>query len=378
MATRPSEKIIQIGSGTIIKALLIIVALVAFYYLRDIVLVVLLAVIIASAIEPGTKWFLRRGVPRIFAVLLIYFVAVLVLVMVFYFLFLPLLNQSATLLSSLPGYLGKLQVWNPLQNSEFLSSSSAVEGFSKNFSLAQIVEQINASISSLSNGFFSTASTVFGGVLSFILVIVLSFYLSVDSSGVANFLRIITPAKNEKYILDLWERSQHKIGLWMQGQIVLAIIVAMLVFLGLTLLRVDNALLLAFLAGLFEIIPIFGPILAAIPAVTLALVSNGMTSALLVVGLYVIIQQFENQLIYPLVVSKIVGVPPLLSILALIVGYKLAGFVGLLISVPLATMLIEFLNDIGVSKAAEMKRLSRRPKESGSRSEASAQKTNNG
>ena len=188
-------------------------------------------------------------------------------------------------------------------------------------------------------------------------MIVLSFYLSVESAGVANFLRIVTPAKDEKYILDLWQRSQHKIGLWMQGQIVLAVIVAMLVFLGLTLLRVENALLLAVLAGIFEIIPIFGPILAAIPAVTLTLVSGGMTDALLVVGLYIIIQQFENQLIYPLVVRKIVGVPPLLSILALIVGYKLAGFVGLLISVPLATMLVELLNDIGANKAAEVKRL---------------------
>lgn len=79
---------------------------------------------------------------------------------------------------------------------------------------------------------------------------------------------------------------------------------------------------------------------------TLALVTNGMTSALLVIGLYIIIHQFENQLIYPLVVRKILGVPPIISILALIVGFKLAGFVGLLISVPLATMLMEFLNDV--------------------------------
>jgi predicted PurR-regulated permease PerM len=357
MTTRSPEKIIQIGTGTITKALLIVLAFAAFYYLRDIVLVVILAVVIASAVEPGTKWFSRHGVPRLLSVLLIYSAAVLIMVGVFYFLFLPLLNQSATFLSTLPGYLGELQVWNPLQNSELLSGNSAIEGFSKNFSLSQIVEQIDTTVSNLSNGFFSTASTIFGGILSFVLVIVLSFYLAVESDGVTNFLRIVTPIKNEKYIIDLWKRSQHKIGLWMQGQIVLAIIVAMLVFLGLTLLQVENALLLAVLAGLFEIIPLFGPILAAIPAVTLALITNGMTSALLVVGLYVIIQQFENQLIYPLVVRKIVGVPPLVSILALIIGGKLAGFVGLIISVPLATMLLEFLNDVEKAKLAELERL---------------------
>ena len=357
MATRSNEKIIQISSGTIIKAMLVVLAFAAFYYLRDVVLVVALSIIIASAIEPGTQWFLRRKVPRILAVLLIYSSAVIVLVGMFYFLFLPLLNQSASLLSSLPGYLGELQVWNPLQNNSLLASNTALQDISQTFSLSQIVEHINMTVSSYSEGFFSTASSVFGGVLSFLLVVVLSFYLSVESEGIAGFLRIITPAKSEKYILSLWKRSQNKIGLWMQGQVILGIIVAMLVFLGLTLLRIDNALILAILAGIFEIIPIFGPILAAIPAVTLALVTNGMTSAITVIGLYVIIQQFENQLIYPLVVRKIVGVPPLISILALIIGAKLAGFVGLLISVPVATMLMEFLNDVEKNKIAQMERL---------------------
>jgi predicted PurR-regulated permease PerM len=359
MATRSSDKIIQIGLGTILKAVLVVLVLVIFYYLRDILLVVLLAIIIASAVEPGAQWFLRRGVPRILAVLLIYFVAVVSLVIMFYFLFLPLLSQSATFLSSLPSYLGQLQVWNPLQNNDLLSSNSAIQGFSQTFSLSQIVEQINTYVNNFSQGFFSTASTIFGGVLSFLMVVVLSFYLSVESDGVSNFLRIVTPAKNEKYILNLWKRSQHKIGLWMQGQVVLSIIIAMLVFLGLTLLQVNNALLLAVLAGMFEIIPLFGPILAAIPAVTLTLVTNGMASALIVIGLYIIIHQFENQLIYPLVVRKIVGVPPIISILALIIGYKLAGFVGLLVSVPLTTMLIEFLNDVEKNKIAEVERLSR-------------------
>jgi predicted PurR-regulated permease PerM len=346
----PEEKIIQISSGTIIKAILIGVSFFAIYYLRDIFLVVILAIIIASAVEPATLWFIRRRVPRVLAVLLIYSVVAVLLVGVFYFLFLPLLSESAGLLSSLPSYLGELQVWNPLQNNPLISSNGALEGLSKNFSLSEIVKQVDQSVSNLSQGFFSTASRVFGGVLSFVLVVVLSFYLSVESNGVEKFLKVVVPEKKEKYIVDLWRRSQTKIGLWMQGQVVLAIIVAMLTYLGLTLLQVENALLLAVLAGMFEIIPLFGPILAAIPAVSIALITNGMTSALLVVGLYVIIQQFESQLIYPLVVRKIVGVPPIISILALIIGAKLAGFVGIIIAVPIATMLMELLDDFEKNK----------------------------
>lgn len=333
------------------RAVLVILFFAALYYLRDVVLVVILSVVVASAIEPGTRFLVRRSVPRLLGVILMYLVLVVFLIGIFYFIFLPLLGETVNFLSSLPAYLGDLKVWNPLEQGSFLATGP-LQGITGNFSLVDIVNQLDNTIQNFSSGFFSTASSIFGGLLSFILVIVLSFYLSVESDGVASFLRIVIPYKHEDYIIDLWKRSQRKIGLWMQGQIVLAVIVAVLVFLGLTLLRVDNALLLAVIAGIFEIIPVFGPILAAIPAVIIALVSDGLTPALLVMGLYIIIQQFENQLIYPLVVKKVVGVPPIVSILALIIGGKLAGFIGLVIAVPLAAVAMEFLNDVEKRKTA--------------------------
>ena len=105
-------------------------------------------------------------------------------------------------------------------------------------------------------------------------------------------------------------------------------------------------------------IPVFGPILAAIPAVAIAFIDSGATLALLVVGLYLIIQQFENHLIYPLVVTKVVGVPPLLVILALLVGAHLAGFFGVILSVPAAAIIQELVHDLELSRNGKM---SKRP-----------------
>lgn len=355
MTIRSLEKSLEIGTSTIVRAVLVLIFFAALYFLRDIVLVVLLSIVVASAVEPGTKWLSRFNVPRLLSVLLIYSILTIFMIAVFYFLFLPILSETVNFLSSLPAYLGDLKVWNPLQSNSFLSSNGALQGISNSFSLVDIVNELDNTIQGISHGFLSTASSIFGGILSFVLVIVLSFYLSVESDGVTKFLRIVIPMKHENYIIGLWKRSQAKIGLWMQGQIVLAIIVAILVFLGLTLLRVENALLLAVIAGIFEIIPLFGPILAAIPAIIFTLLSGGLTNALLVTGLYIIIQQFENQLIYPLVVKKVVGVSPIVSILALIIGGKLAGFVGLIVSVPIAAALMEFLNDIERDKQALQK-----------------------
>ena len=178
------------------------------------------------------------------------------------------------------------------------------------------------------------------------LIIVFSFYFAVVETGVDDFLRIIVPSNYRSYVLDLWRRSQKKIGLWMQGQILLAVIIGVLVYLGLTVLGIPHALLLAVLAALFELIPVFGPILASVPAILIGFVDGGLTLGLLVIAFYVIIQQFENHLIYPLVVTKVVGVPPLLVILALIIGAKLAGFLGILLSVPMAAAIQEFVTDI--------------------------------
>lgn len=132
----------------------------------------------------------------------------------------------------------------------------------------------------------------------------------------------------------------------MQGQLILGVLIAVLVYLSLTILQVPHALVLAVIAGIFEIIPVFGPILAAIPAVIIAFVSGGPLFGLVVAGIYILIQQFENHLIYPQVVTRVVGVPPLLVILALIVGANLAGFLGIILSVPVAAMLQEFVSDI--------------------------------
>ena len=143
----------------------------------------------------------------------------------------------------------------------------------------------------------------------------------------------------------------------MKVKLLFGIIIGILVYLGLTILDIPNAFLLAILAALFEIIPVFGPILSAIPGILVALSLGGVTKGLLVAGFYIIVQQFENHLIYPLVVRKIVGVPPILVILAIIVGAKLAGFLGILLSVPLATALVEYLDDFQKDKIARLAKI---------------------
>ncbi len=348
---------IHISSRTIIEVILFLLLVALLFYLKELVLIVLTAIVIASAIEPAAKWFMKYRIPRIAAVLVVYLTVVGGLFALFYFFLPPVLNETANFLSTMPQYIDSITVANSSGNgvSSFLSTQEVVA----QFSLRDVVVDLQRAISNVSGSLLKTVSTVFGGVLSFGLIIVFSFYFAVQDTGIDDFLRVVTPLRHQEYVVGLWRRSQHKIGRWMQGQLLLGLIVGVLVYLGLTILGVKYALLLAVLAAIFEIIPVFGPILAAIPAVGVALVDGGVTLGLLAAGLFVIIQQFENHLIYPLVVTKVVGVPPLLVILALIVGAQLAGFLGVILSVPVAAAIQEFVKDLEKQRAEIAHRASR-------------------
>ncbi len=335
---------IHISSGSIIKVIVISLLFVLMFVLRDLLLVVIAAVVVASAIGPVTKWFVAHKIPRLPSVMFIYFSIALLVTGAFYFLIIPLINESSGFFSSLPKYINESSI--SIQQSSFIKSTPVFEKISSGVSLDSFALRATEILQSFSGGLWNTVSIVFGGLISFILIIILSFYLSVQDDGVGKFLKIISPRKYEDYIIDLWKRAEIKIGLWMQGQLILAIIISVLVYLGLSLLGVKHALLLAVLAGLFELIPLFGPILAAVPAVLVSFVDGGLTFALIIAGFYLIIQQFENQLIYPLVVKKVVGLSPIVVILALVAGAQLGGFLGLLLSVPIAAVLMEFVSDL--------------------------------
>lgn len=342
MAASDKEINVSITAGTIFKALAIIFGAWLVYYLFDLVLTVLVAIVIASAIEPATRGLARWKIPRLPAVLLVYILAFgFVAILIPFFIF-PIIADFSQLATSLPLQISNLSIFaHPPAALAFIGTALRQQLANADL-LLNLQERFLGF--SLGNGVFATLSVLFGSFFKLVLIVVVSFYLAVQSEGIASFLRVVAPIRSEDYIVDLWRRSQKKIGLWMQGQLLLALIMAVLVFLGLTILQIDHALVLAIFAAVCEIIPFFGPVLAAVPAAFLGFTLSPVTG-LMVVGLYIIMQQFENHLIYPLVVRKIVGVPPLLVILSLIIGWNLAGFLGIVLAVPVATMLMELVND---------------------------------
>lgn len=334
---------INIATGTIIKVVFTILLLIFLYLTRDLIAVILLSVVIASGVEPAAVWLQKRKIPRTPAVIFIYLITFVAIGLMFYIIIPAIFSEFSSFVVKMDAYFERPAEQNVLD--ELLAVfPSSISGLLRNFA-ADASQYLENFKTDFSHG----AASLFGGAVSLVLVVVLSFYLSVQEKGIENFLRIIIPIKHEEYIIDLWLRARRKIGLWLQGQFLLGVIIAVLSFLGLSILGIEYALAFALLAGMFELIPVFGPILASIPPIAVAL-SISPILALKVLILYIVVQQFENHLIYPLVVRKIVGIPPIMTILALVAGAKLAGLIGMLLAVPVVTILVEILNDIDHKK----------------------------
>ena len=340
---------ISITTGTMIRAILVLLCVFLLWFLRDLALVLLTSIVLASFAESAVPHFARLHINRVFGIVILYVASISFLAGVFY-LFAPfLITEIYNFSNFLSTYIPGVSFLNYFQNEAFSGAKDIVSALGKNFSIDSLFSVSKAFVLNLSGGFFQTLSVAFGSVFNFILIVLVSFYLSIQEKGIENFLRLIFPIQHENYVVDLWERSRRKIALWMKGQVVLGIVVAVLIYLILSLLGIEYALLLSIIVGVMELVP-YGILVAMIPAFTFSYLSGGIASALMVTGAYLIIHQFEVFLFAPLIIKKIVGLSPIVIILSVLIGFELGGFWGLVLAIPVAIIVMEFLSDIEKNK----------------------------
>lgn len=331
MDIRP-ESSASLSLKNIIYGVLFVVLLIGLYYIRNLVFVFLTSIVLASFVDAGVHRLKKLRIGRTLAVVILYFCTLSSLGLFLYFF--------------LPVFVGQMSQF-ALALSDYLPQSASALHLDGTFS--EILTNFETIATSEGKGVAQVAIALFGGLLNVVLLIVISFYLSINEKGIESFLRIVTPQPQEEYVVSLWKRTNRKIGLWFQGQLLLGLLVGVLTYLGLLIFDIKYSLLLAIAAAIMELIP-FGIILAAVPAVAAGFASSGTTGALQVAALYAIIQQFENNLIQPLIVQKVVGVSSLVVILSLLVGVQLAGIWGVFLSIPVAVLLTEMVADVEKKK----------------------------
>lgn len=328
---------IDIEARTIIKIIAVLLAVVLLYLLRDVLVILFFAIMIASAVGPFASWLEERRIPRLLSVIVLYLVF-FGLIGVLLSLVIPVLSyELSQLAQALPKFFAGVN--NALENAQ----GSRYFGFLGD--LQGILDSFSKFLQVSSGSLISFIINIFGGIISFVAIIVLSFYLSVMKQGVSVFFKSLLPEAYQEYAIGLWKRAEFKVGKWFQGQLLLALAVGLVVFVGLSLLHVKYALLLGIIAMIFEIVPIVGPVLSAIPGLMLAF-TQSPTLGLWVLLFYLVVQQLEGHVLAPLILGKTLGLHPVTVVIALLIGAKLAGILGILLAVPVAVVIVEVLDDM--------------------------------
>jgi predicted PurR-regulated permease PerM len=333
----PSEmKFSELETSTrvILKVVLTVLILGFLWVIRDIITTLLLAVVLASAMEPMVQYFSAKKIPRTVSVLTVYILFLGLIGVVIWLLVPPLISQFKTLEANLPQLTVEL-------NSRFPNLSGLFGGANLPDTLKQLASSIGGESA------LSRTVGVFDGLFTFITVLVVSLYLVAEQKGMRQFIHDVVPSHHQDFTINLIDKIQKKMGQWVLGQLILSLSIFAVTFIGLSLLHVKYALFLAMLAGLLEIVPYIGPILSAVPAVFFALIQSPTLAAAVVV-LYILVQKAEGYILVPKIMQKTVGVSPLVVLIAILVGFKLGGILGLLLAVPLAgaiTVVIEELSE---------------------------------
>ena len=329
---------INIDSNTIFRVLLITVAAVFLYYIRDVIVTAFVAFIIVSAITPVIDYLEKFYLPRTLVVLIIYLLIISGFIYLLSLLIPAIGEQLQQLSTNLPSSSQKITHF--ADRFKFFKNSQELFREEKRSILMQIGNRFSESWWNI----FTQAGSLLRSIFSAIAIISLSFYLNIQKKSVGTFFQSFIPVRHQEYAVVLMEKIQQKIGYWMLGQITLNIIIGILVYIGLTVIGIPYALLLSLLAATFEVIPYIGPIASAIPGILIAL-SIGPLQGLLVLLMYIIIQQAENHLLVPLVMKRAVGLNPVAVIIAILIGLKIAGPLGAILAIPISAAISVFLSD---------------------------------
>ena len=332
------ERLVAIKITTIVKTVLVLLALGFLWLVRDVIALLFVALFLAALMHPAANWGAKRHIPKGLTVLLIYLILFALLGASLALIVPTLLNQVGNLSEVFRSLI--VTVSTGVQSVRALTEQY---GLLNNLSSSMAALQQQASLAA--GGVFNTLFGIFGGIAGLVVVLVMAFYMVVEEKEAVRLFQNLVPGKFQDISAKIISQVEVKIGQWLGGQLMLSLTIGILYYIGLLVLGVEGALTLAMFAGFLEFIPYLGPILGGIPVVIVAL-SDSPVKALLALGLVILIQQLENQIIAPKLMQKAVGLNPLVSIVAVLIGAQLFGLVGVLLAVPVATALSVILNEV--------------------------------
>lgn len=339
-----NKQVIDISSGTIIRIMVFVVLLMLLFLIRDIVLMLVGAIVIAFAIEPLAKRLTKYNIPRAISVILVYLLFVALLSLALRLVLPALAEQTSQLALQVPQIIGGLE-----------HIIGTIPGLSSETIAIQIQSALTSfgnNLTNLTTQVFLQTKSIFTGVFSLFFVLVIAFYLVIEEDALKKLFRYIIPKQHVAYAELMIDRIQTKLGRWVIAQIFLGVIIGCAIGIIFWAIGFKYALALGVVAATLEVFPVVGPMMSALFGTLLAL-SQSFVFGVIALIIYIIVQQIEGQVLVPNIMRKAVGLNPLVTIIAVLLGGRLAGVPGIILAVPIATIFSIMLGDFFSTAASD-------------------------
>ena len=327
-----NEKVLDISWGTFLKIAIVFLGFYILYSIKDILLWILFGLIISILFNPAINFLERRRIPRVVATIFVYVVVFAILSLIFYWIIPVFILEVQQFTQLFPQYFEKLA---PPFRGLNIEAFESFETFTQ--ALQDWLVRASSSI-------FGAIVSIFGGILSTVTIFAIAIFFSIEEKEVDKAMKLLAPKKDETYFLRLWERCQVKTAAWFGARALSSLFVGLITYATLRIFSIEYGAVLALFAGVMDIIPVLGPIFSGLIIIVLTALVSPAKAFLILIAL-VLIQQIEGNVITPILTKKMVGLPAILVLTALLIGGKLWGILGAILTIPLVGVIYEFLKD---------------------------------
>lgn len=337
MINENSSKTLEVSWASLLKISVAILIFYTLYYVRDILLYFIFALIISILFDPIIDFLQRLRIPRVLGTILVYVSIFGFLAMLMYYIAPILITEINQFVQLFPYYFEKI---SPPFKILGVKAFENIEIFSKT---------LENTLLRVSDNILSSLFAIFGGIFSTLLIISIAIFLSLEEKSVLRALQLIFPEKYEEFLTGLWLKCEKKVSGWFLSRLIASAFVGAASIVLFYYFNVKYPFSLGILAGLFNFIPIIGPLITAVLIFFLIAIDSILRAIFVVIG-FALIQQIENTILTPYLSKKLFDLPPVIVLLSLAFGAKLAGFLGVILGLPLTAIIYEFTKDFFKAK----------------------------
>lgn len=320
---------LDISWGSIIKIFLATIVFYLLYQVMDVLVWFIFALIISILFNPLVDFLKKLKIPRVVGVIAVYFTLFGIIALFVSVITPGLYNEIKRFSLLLPDYIERI--------APFLQYIG-MEGFS---TLEELLEVLRNSSEEVRKGIISTLTVIFGGVSATFFIITMAIFLSLEGSGIEKAIKLLVSEEQRNNVLFVWRKCRNQVSSWFLVRILACLFVGVSSFLVFYLFEINYAIIFAIVGGLLNFIPFAGPAIAGLLFFVITALDS-ITQAFFVLIAYMIIQAIEGSVITPSLSKKIMGVSPVLVLIALVVGGSLWGALGAFLAIPLLGIVFEF------------------------------------